>query len=155
MRRLILLVLAVALLGAACNRRPAEVDVPYSDGLVTLADRTVSLDIAATLAQERLGLAGRSSMEDNQGMLFLFDVPDFPEFWMKGMAFPLDIVWISGDEIVDISKNAAVEPGVADNDLKTYVSAKPADRVLELNAGWADRNGLKIGDKVEITRIIK
>lgn len=149
-------VLAFALVFVSKESKPqAQVPQPYSDGVVTLAGREISFDLAEGLDEQRRGLGGQLGIEENQGMLFMFPIPDFPVFWMKDMNFSIDIVWIKGDEVVDISANVQHEPGVPDDLLKTYVPKVPADRVLELKAGWAERNGLKPGDKVEITRILR
>lgn len=155
MKRVVFLVLAVALLGAACNRQqaPSETIPNYSDGAIHLADRSVSYELAGDPVKQQKGLSGRSGIEENQGMLFPFQTPDFPTFWMKDMNFPIDIVWIKGDEIIDISADVQHQPGVPDSELKLYSPKTPADKVLELKAGWASRNGLKIGDKVEILQL--
>jgi uncharacterized protein len=158
MKRIFPLLLAIALVGAACNRTTelTQNDVkPYGDGTIHLASRSISFEHADTPGEQSLGLSGRESIEENQGMLFTFAVPHFPTFWMKDMNFPIDMVWLKSNEVVDITKNAPNEPGVTDDKLKTYTSKKPADSVLELKAGWADRNGLKIGDKIEVLRVIQ
>lgn len=157
MRRLLFLVLALSLLGASCNRQPSNNNEPsvYSDGTIQLAGRSISYELADTPIKQQKGLSGRQSIEENQGMLFPFYAPIFPTFWMKDMNFPIDMIWIRGDEVVDISADVPHEPGVADSDLKTYSPNTPADRILELKAGWAARNGLKIGDKIEILQIIE
>lgn len=156
MRRIIFLALAVALMGAACNRQETpNVDPSYSDGTILIAGRSISYELAAGPIKKQKGLSGRASIEENQGMLFQFDIPDFPTFWMKDMNFTIDIIWLRGNEVIDISTEAQAEPGVPDPLLKTYKSASPSDRVLELKAGWAARNSLKIGDKVEILQLVQ
>jgi uncharacterized protein len=156
MQRLIILVLAISLIGAACNRpqTPAPEGQGYSNGTIHLADRTISYELADTLPEKQKGLSGRSGLEENQGMLFAFPTPDFPSFWMKDMNFAIDIVWIRGDEVVDITADAQPQPGIPDFQLRTYSPKTPADRVLELKEGWASRNGLKIGDKIEILQLV-
>ena len=74
-------------------------------------------------------------------MLFVFDRPGEYAFWMKGMRFPIDIVWLSGHEVVHIERQIQADS------LSIYAPAQPADRVLEFNAGAMD--GLSVGDKVE------
>ncbi|HYC79431.1 MAG TPA: DUF192 domain-containing protein [Candidatus Binatia bacterium] len=158
MKRILFLVFAIALMGAACNQTVQEDNtrhVPYSDGLINIAGRSISFEHADTPDKQIRGLSNRDTIEENQGMLFTFSVPSLPVFWMKDMRFPIDIVWLKGDEIVDITKNAMPEPGVSDDRLRTYSPKKPADQVLELKTGWADRNGLKIGDKIEVIRVIQ
>ncbi len=155
MKKILILVAALALVGAACNKKE-ETSVPnYTDGTINIAGKSISFEIAETTKDQEIGLSGRDSIEENQGMLFLFQVPEFETFWMKGMHFPIDIIWIKGDEIVDITADAQPEPGVQPDNLKTYTSKSPSDRVLELKSGWAARNGLKKGDKIEIIREVK
>lgn len=154
----ILILLAVLILIAATYKKPApyaNVVPAYTDGTILLAGRGISFELADDAASQFKGLSDRDSLEENQSMLFTFPNADFHSFWMKDMRFPIDIIWIKGAEVVDITENAANEPGVPDNNLKTYSPNKPADRVLELKSGWASRNGLKIGDLIEITQVVK
>ena len=74
-------------------------------------------------------------------MLFIFDRPGRYAFWMKGMKFPLDFVWILGGEVIEIRANVGVE----ELDVRP---SQPVDMILEVNSGFAARNNLKIGDKV-------
>jgi uncharacterized membrane protein (UPF0127 family) len=72
---------------------------------------------------------------------------------MKGMRFPLDLVWIDGDRVVDVTARVPNEPpGTPDAQLPVYSPSRPANRVLEVNAGWAQRNGVKAGDRVLYSR---
>jgi len=152
MKKILILALALMAIGASCTRN----DEPqYADGSIKLAGREISMELAQTPADQSRGLSSRDAIEENQGMLFPFEVPFFPVFWMKDMRFSIDMIWIKGDEVVDISADVAPEPGVADSQLRTYSPKVPADRVLEVKTGWASRNGLKIGDKVEITQVIQ
>jgi hypothetical protein len=67
---------------------------------------------------------------------------------MKDMKFPIDIIWISGDEVVGIDENAEPEPGKPLSDLKIYYPPREIDSVLEVNAGTAEKYNLKVGDTV-------
>ena len=82
-------------------------------------------------------------------MLFLYDTPDYYQFWMKGMAFPLDIIFIRDSTIVTIARN--VPPPIGDSELPRYGPDEPADKVLEINAGLCDKYGIQEGDTVDIT----
>jgi uncharacterized membrane protein (UPF0127 family) len=80
----------------------------------------------------------------------LFVLPnDSPSFWMKGMRFPLDIVWINGNRVVDVSADVPAPQGPGGG-LPTYSPDRPADRALEVNAGWAARHGVEPGDTVRV-----
>jgi len=76
-------------------------------------------------------------------MLFIFPKPGRPNFWMKDMNFPLDFIWISGGQVVQLSTNIpATQPPV------TLTPDQPIDQVLEVNAGFIDKYGIKVGNEV-------
>lgn len=127
-------------LAAACNRGPR----------VELAGQTVRVEVADEPHEHYLGLGGRESLATNEGMLFVFDQPKAATFWMKDMFIPIDIVWIKDDQVVNISANALPEPGVEASQLRLYSSGAEVDSVLELPAGWAEKNNLKVGDEVKV-----
>ena len=105
------------------------------------------VDVAVTPAQKELGLGYRDSMAQDHGMLFPYDHPEQYSFWMKGMRFPLDMIWIRDKTIIDITKNI---PIATSDYLPTYSPHVPADKVLEVNAGTTDRLNIKVGDAIKI-----
>jgi len=88
------------------------------------------------------GLGNRNSLCEKCGMLFEFSEEGKKTFWMKGMKFDLDIIWIKGEEIVYIAKN------VSHDSLKTITPQVEVSRVLEINAGLVDKYGIEVGDRV-------
>lgn len=113
-------------------------------------DNTViKVEVADDSAKRKVGLGGRDSLATDTGMLFVFDSPVKPQFWMKNVKFPLDIIWIKNMTVVDIIRNAAVPaPDVADDALPRYVPNQEVDMVLEVNAGFVDSKGIKNGDTI-------
>lgn len=110
---------------------------------------TVNADIAASAGERKKGLSGRESLEINRGMLFVFDESGNYPIWMKGMKFPIDIIWIDETKkIVYIAPSALTEPGKKDNELVIYKPGTNAKYVLEINAGLASANNLQVGDSV-------
>ena len=92
------------------------------------------------------GLSGRDDLAVNTGMLF--DLDGHPVITMRGMKFSLDIIWIGEDKkVVDISRNTLIS--VLGNDT-LYSPEKPAKYALEINAGEAQKRGIKVGNEVEI-----
>ncbi|MDO8529350.1 MAG: DUF192 domain-containing protein [bacterium] len=89
------------------------------------------------------GLSGRKIICANCGMLFEFGNIGQHSFWMKGMKFDLDILWILKGEIVYIAKNTSY------SSKETITPRVESDKVLEINAGMADKLGVKIGDRLE------
>lgn len=108
-----------------------------------------TVELAVTAKEKERGLGYRDSLAPNSGMLFVYQNRDRYGFWMKGMRFPIDIIWIMDQTIVDISKNVPVPTAGA---LPTYTPKEPVNKVLEVNAGVSDRLGIQIGDTITILR---
>ena len=111
------------------------------------ADKTVIKHIviekALTDSERMQGLMYRSTMADTCGMLFVFDIEEPQSFWMKNTILPLDIVYVNAKkEIVSIFKYAKPysEQGMPSN--------KPAQYVVEVNAGFCDKYHIAEGDFV-------
>ena len=106
--------------------------------------KTIDIEIADDDYQTQTGLMYRNSMEETQGMLFIFPDEQYHAFYMKNTNFPLDIIYInSNKEIVSFQKNA--QP----RDESSLPSEAPAQYVLEINAGLSDTWNLEVGDKME------
>jgi len=106
-------------------------------------DHNFTIEVATTREEQALGLMFRRSLPENAGMLFIYQQPQPAAMWMKNTLIPLDMVFISPDgRVLRIETNT--EP------FSTVVipSEGTVSAVLELNAGQADRIGLKRGDKV-------
>lgn len=90
----------------------------------------------------------RDKLDQNKGMLFVFDNSANYPFWMKNTKIPLDIIWINANkEIVYISE--FTQP------CKTFFCPKinpnkNAKYVLEINAGLSQKFDIKVGDNVDI-----
>ncbi len=109
---------------------------------------SLNIEIADDEYATQTGLMYRSSMDNNQGMLFIFPDTDFRAFYMKNTQIPLDIIFIAKDKtIVSIQKNA--QP----MNETSLPSENPAKYVLEVNAGLCDQWGLTKGDHIVYQRI--
>jgi uncharacterized membrane protein (UPF0127 family) len=118
---------------------------------VQVGDATVTADVADDDAERALGLGGRKRLGRDAGMYFVLPNAS-PTFWMKGMLIPLDMIWIKDGRVVDISARVPEpRPGTSESRLPIYSPDRPADRVLEVNSGWAQRNGVEPGDRVRLT----
>jgi uncharacterized protein len=113
----------------------------------------VRAEVATSSQKLAKGLMGRAPLSDDQGMLFVYDEPSSPPIWMKGMTFPIDIVWISRDTVTQVTPNVPpAKKGVASEDLPRYKPDGPVDKVLETSAGWAKRHSVQPGDPVRFLR---
>lgn len=130
-----------------------EVGSKNSDNLQVLlvGDVRVLIEVAETTEEIMLGLSGRDQLGRDEGMLFVFRERQTPTFWMKDMNFSLDFIWIDESRVVDITtKVAAPFPGKEDTQLPLYRPQVPVTEVLEVNAGWVERNGIVVGDEVRL-----
>jgi uncharacterized protein len=72
---------------------------------LSLDSQEVSVEIADTQFSRAQGLSGRSVLENGTGLLFVFDSPEMPGFWMKDMNFPIDILWFDEEKkLVDTTE---------------------------------------------------
>lgn len=116
------------------------------DSVMSLITK-LDIEIADDDYQIQTGLMYRKSMQDNQGMLFIFPEEAPRSFYMKNTEFALDIIFIDAkNKVVSIQKNA--KPF----DESSLPSEGPAQYVLEVNAGRTDSWNLKKGDSISFTR---
>ena len=127
----------------ACASNEAESNPP--DGWVTIRNRKVAIEIADTPQKQALGLGERNDLPWDHGMLFTYERAGFRSFWMKGMRFSIDIVWILNERIVGIDPNVPFEKG---GNGPTLNAPSLIDAVLEVPAGYAAARGWRIGDRV-------
>ena len=114
---------------------------------INLNGQSLQVEIADTARKQSQGLSNRQFMPADHGMLFIFDDYIQPNFWMKDMQFPIDIIWIKDYYIIGITKKVSVEKN--NQILKIYHPPQPINYVLEVNAGWADKHHIKIGDELK------
>jgi uncharacterized membrane protein (UPF0127 family) len=118
-----------------------------SGSKVCFAGSCFSVALAENREEQLRGLMFVESMPSDQGMLFIYGEEAPRSFYMKNTRIPLDIIWIDKDKrVVFIKKNAEPAKGEA---YETVLPDEKAMYVLELNAGSADRIGLKNGDKLQ------
>src|SRR3989344_6539540 len=98
---LILVVIIVVLAIAASYAKPFFVDAGKK--ILTIGNHTFEVDIADNALTRAQGLSGRSSLGEREGLFFLFSSAGNYGFWMKGMNFPIDIVWLNGHKIIGFS----------------------------------------------------
>lgn len=111
---------------------------------VVLGDQRFNVAVAERPEDMRRGLMFVEEMDDKDGMLFIFKQEAPRSFWMKNTRIPLDIFYFDR-RLALVSVQEDVPPCRADP-CPSYPSEGPAKYVLELNAGWARRLGVKPGD---------
>lgn len=121
------------------------VDDVYSNRIV-VGETALIVKIADTEEARIAGLSNVPELKPKNGVFFKFETNDFHGIWMKDMNFAIDVIWIDKDyQVVHIEKNVSPD---------TYPTVfKPKTKsmyVLETNAGFVEKNGIKIGDIVTL-----
>jgi len=116
----------------------------------TLGSCDFRLELADNVAEQGLGLMYRTSMPMDQGMLFVFDLEDELNFWMRNTLIPLDIVFFDRTlRVVDV-QSMIPEHEILPALLPFYTSAAPAKFALEVNAGVASTCSITLGDTMNL-----
>ncbi|MFY9794471.1 MAG: DUF192 domain-containing protein [Candidatus Nitrosopolaris sp.] len=107
-------------------------------------------DIAITGEQTTKGLDIKNNLTENQGMLFVFQQPDRYGFWMKGMKFPIDIIWLDSNGTVTHIEHSLKPCPPANSNLvcPTYFPEKDSLYVLETVPGFSMKHNVRLGTHV-------
>jgi uncharacterized protein len=121
-----------------------------ADTTVTLKNKNFAVEQANDAASQERGLMFRDSMPDDHGMIFNFTDEQPRTFWMKNCRMPLDILYFDKNyKLVSVQQRV---PACRSDPCPTYPSEGPAKYVLELNAGTADKLGVKPGDTLSVAK---
>ena len=121
-----------------------NVSVPFKESCVLTITNSdgeevvVNCEVPSTDEEKMTGLMYRDSLCDNCGMFY-----DYVDggFWMKNVNFPIEMIFISDKQIVDIKKANA-------QDETTIYPSVESNGNLEVNDGFCESNNISIGDKV-------
>jgi len=108
----------------------------------------INVETASSYYLQLKGLSGKKSLEDNQGMIFIYPDYQIRNFWMKDMNFPIDVLWIKDDTITGLQKNIQIFD--KNGKVSKFISPNPTNYVLELSAGFINKNNIKVGDKIKL-----
>lgn len=125
----------------------SQVPPKFKTGTLEIADKKVKIEIARTEQQRSYGLMNRTKLDENSGMLFIFDQEQKLSFWMKNTLIPLSIGFFDRNQrLVDVQEMVPITEKST-----TYVSKKPALYALEMNKNWFKKNKIQIGSKFTFT----
>ena len=121
-----------------------NVSVPFKESCVLTITNSdgeevvVNCEVPSTDEEKMTGLMYRDSLCDICGMFY-----DYVDggFWMKNVNFPIEMIFINDDQIVDIKKANA-------QDETTIYPSVESNGNLEVNDGFCESNNISIGDKV-------
>ena len=146
-RTSLLAIAAAALLGIGCaapamarDQGQPQMDLRRID--LTAGMYRIDTQLATTERQREIGLMFRKEMPQQEGMLFVFEIPGVQCVWMRNTILPLTAAFVADDgTIVNL---ADMKPMTEDS----HCSAKPVRYVLEMNQGWFAKRGIKAGAKL-------
>jgi len=142
---LIVFALSVLLILQGCYQKAEKSRACFSQNCF-------NAEIANTPESREKGLMFRQSLDNNSGMLFVFDNEGVYTFWMKNTLIPLDMIWIDSNySVVFIARNAS--PCKTEQCPITN-PGRNALYVLEINSGEIDKLGLREGDKAVMQKFI-
>ena len=117
---------------------------------IKINDIFLNVEIADTDKERIKGLSGRKNLEENKGLLFVFDTEGYHGIWMKEMNFNIDIAWLDKNKkIIHIEKN--VSPNTYPKDFYSFDKDKPTLDlyVLETNANFFEKADIEVEDLAE------
>ena len=141
---ILLIVIVLASLGLRIHQTFFTPE-PEIINTLLIKDQLIKIELAGTPAKQILGLSNRANLAQDSGMLFIFNDLVVRNFWMKDMLIPIDIIWINNDKVVGIEKNASIPTAT---NTPIFRSSEAVNLVLEVNAGYANKHNIKIGDNI-------
>lgn len=115
---------------------------------VCMKNTCVQVEVVTTPVDMMRGLQGRDRLEDDHGMLFVFEKEDLYRFWMKDMKFSIDIIWLDHQgKIITITPS---RPACMKESCDVYVPSGKAMYVLEVQSGYALKHHFKTGDFLQL-----
>lgn len=112
---------------------------------ISVKNNILLLEVAATDNQRATGLMNRDSLEENRGMIFVFEKEQSVSFWMKNTRIPLSVAYINKEgKILEIynMKPYSLEPVPSKRSSILYA--------LEVNEGYFELKGIEIGDTIDL-----
>lgn len=112
---------------------------------IKIGKATISAKIAVSDAEKAKGLMNLKELGENCGMFFIYDSPQRASFWMKDTLIPLDIAFFDKNgTLTEIKKMYPMN--------LNSVSSSRSDIMfcLETNAGWFEKCGVKVSDKIDM-----
>jgi hypothetical protein len=144
MRRWHLILLALALATRAWADDTPQAAQPTLPAIpLTIAGKTLTAEVADTEKERETGLMFRKGLADGTGMLFVFDVPQHVDFWMKNTLVPLSVAYVNpAGMIMEIHDMQAKDEHPVPSQFDSIAYA------LEVPQGWFTNNGIMAGTSI-------
>jgi uncharacterized protein len=115
---------------------------------LVIADKAeVAVEIADSEIARQKGYSNHPEISYQEGLLFVFNRAGFYPFWMKGMLFDLDFIFIKNGRVVYLLQNVKA-PVNNNGEIEYAISQKPFNQLLEVKAGFIDKYNIELNDSV-------
>lgn len=145
-----ILVVGAGIISSVSNtpslEKQAELQINRGETIGRIGEAYFNFNIADTTAERTQGLSGKEQLKDTQALLFAFDSADKHCFWMKDMKFAIDILWFDADKKLVYEKRGITPETYPES----FCPEVPAKYVVEVTAGVAEKNQIKLGDTLDI-----
>ena len=132
---------------AVDSRVPTKAQAKLATIKLWIGPEEMNAEMAVTEIQERTGMMFRTNMAENEGMIFVFPMPQRAEFWMKNTILPLSAAYIDPEgqvlEIHDFQPHDTNSVNAATDNIQY---------VLETTQGWFKRHNIKEGTVIATER---
>lgn len=115
-------------------------DITFSISTMEHPKGTITIELARTAQQHRVGLMHREALPDDHGMLFIYPEPDIRCFWMKNTQIPLTVAFLDNEG--SILQTADMTP----HSRTPHCSEVAVQYGLEMNQGWFSDHDIQKGD---------
>jgi len=150
LRQFSLILFALTLVACSDNPGTSNVEDLTLREVKFLNGQTVKVEVMSKEQDMMRGMMFRDSLPANRGMLFIHGSPGKYRYWMYQVRVPLDILWMDRQhQVVEISANTPPCQEKSAQQCPNYGGSAPAMFVLELASGVAQKNNIKIGDRIE------
>lgn len=139
--------LVLLLLIATPRSLLAKTEIQFEKKKISIQGKIITVELADNEEKSQLGLMYRTKLNENEGMLFVFDDESVKKFWMKNTFIPLSIGFFDRNKtLVDVQDMEPVKSELQTN-IPSYESKKPAKYALEVTRGWYKKHKIKLGSK--------
>lgn len=155
MRRALAALLLLSAATCGGSKTGSTPTAPPHGAVVDFGGSKLGVEIADSPAEQAKGLMGRTHMDRDHGMIFLFTAPPGYGFWMKDTLIPLQIAYMTKTGTDRYRVNQLVEmvpcPKDVGNACTIYTPKAPYDAAVEANKGWFTAKGVKPGTEARLS----
>ncbi|MDR2982135.1 MAG: DUF192 domain-containing protein [Puniceicoccales bacterium] len=115
---------------------------------IQFGGKEIHVQLALTELEKARGLMGRTSLQENEGMFFVFPSNQERSFWMRDVPINISLGYLTEDGKLDEIK------ALYANDPSSVPSRSREIRyVLEMPEGWFEKAGIKPGAQIDIEAV--